>query len=44
VKFSQWLDERSLIVEFFWPFKGDYWILTLDDDYQYAMVGHPSKK
>jgi apolipoprotein D and lipocalin family protein len=32
------------MVQFFWPFKGDYWLLALDDDYQYAMVGHPSKK
>lgn len=33
-----------LKVRFFWPFKGDYWILALDDAYQYAMIGHPSRK
>ncbi len=34
-----------LKVQFFWPFKGDYWIIALDEEnYQYAMVGHPSKK
>jgi apolipoprotein D and lipocalin family protein len=34
----------QLKVEFFWPFKGDYWIVALDPDYRYAMVGHPNKK
>lgn len=31
-------------VTFFWPFYGDYWILQLDPDYQYAIVGTPSRK
>ena len=26
-----------------WLFKGDYWIIDLDPDYQYAVVGHPSR-
>lgn len=30
-------------VQFFWPFKADYWILELDPDYQYAVVGGPSR-
>ena len=34
----------QLKVQFFWPFKGDYWIIALDDDYRYAMVGHPCRK
>lgn len=34
----------KLKVEFFWPFKGDYWILELDKDYEYALVGEPSRK
>ena len=34
----------KLKVSFFWPFSGDYWILALDDNYQYAMVGAPSRK
>jgi len=34
----------QLKVQFFWPFKGDYWIIALDDDYRYAIVGHPCKK
>ena len=29
----------QLKVQFFWPFKGDYWNIALDDDYRYAMVG-----
>ncbi len=34
----------QLRVQFQWPFKGDYWVIALDEDYQYAMVGHPRKK
>ena len=26
------------------PVTGNYWILYLDDDYQYALIGEPSKK
>jgi len=33
----------KLEVTFFWPFWGDYWIIDLDDDYEYAVVGHPSR-
>ena len=28
----------------FWPFKSDYWIIELADDYSYAVVGHPKHK
>jgi len=31
-------------VTFFWPFYGDYYVLDLDKDYQYALVGAPSRK
>ena len=34
----------KLKVSFFWPFKGDYWILELDDDYQWVLVGTPNLK
>jgi len=27
-----------------WLFPGDYWIIDLGPDYQYAVVGHPSRK
>ena len=33
----------KLEVEFFWPFRGAYWIIELDPDYRYAVVGHPSR-
>lgn len=34
----------KLKVSFQWPFYGKYWILQLDKDYQYAIVGTPSGK
>jgi apolipoprotein D and lipocalin family protein len=33
-----------LKVTFFWPFYGDYWIIGLDPDYRWAIVGEPSRK
>ncbi len=33
-----------LKVTFFWPFSGDYWILGLGPEYEYAVVGTPSRK
>jgi len=26
------------------PVTGDYWVLALDDDYQWALIGQPSRK
>jgi apolipoprotein D and lipocalin family protein len=34
----------KLKVSFFWPFSGDYWIIDLGEDYEYAVVGHPTRK
>ena len=34
----------KLKVTFFWPFYGDYWIVDLDPEYQYAVVGEPKRK
>ena len=34
----------KLKVWFFWPFKGNYWIIDLSPDYQWAVVGEPSRK
>jgi apolipoprotein D and lipocalin family protein len=34
----------KLKVQFFWPFKGDYWIIGLDTNYQWAVVGSESRK
>ena len=37
-------NNSKLKVQFFWPFKGDYWIIELADDYSYAVVGDKSRK
>lgn len=37
-------EPAKLKVTFFWPFYGDYWVLALDQNYQYAMVGDESRK
>ncbi len=37
-------NNSKLKVQFFWPFKGDYWILELDKDYKYVLVGSPSRE
>ena len=34
----------KLKVQFFWPFKGDYWIIDLADDYSYSVVSNPNRK
>ena len=34
----------KLKVTFFWPFSGDYWIIGLDPEYRWALVGNPSRK
>jgi apolipoprotein D and lipocalin family protein len=34
----------KLKVTFFWPFYGDYWIIDLGEDYEYAVVGHPNRQ
>lgn len=34
----------KLKVSFFWPFSGDYWIIDLGENYEYAVVGHPTRK
>jgi apolipoprotein D and lipocalin family protein len=43
-----WIPDKKspakLKVQFFWPFSGDYWIMDLDKDYRYVLVGDPSHK
>lgn len=43
-----WIPDKNspakLKVRFFWPFSGDYWIMELDKDYRYVLVGEPSLK
>lgn len=34
----------KLKVTFFWPFSGDYWVIGLGKNYEYAIVGEPSRK
>ncbi|MFZ4723952.1 MAG: lipocalin family protein [Paludibacter sp.] len=34
----------KLKVQFFWPFKGDYWIIDLADDYSWAVVSDPKRE
>jgi apolipoprotein D and lipocalin family protein len=34
----------KLKVWFFWPFKGNYWIIDLDENYRWVVVGEPSRK
>jgi apolipoprotein D and lipocalin family protein len=34
----------KLRVTFFWPFYGDYWIIDLDPEYRWAVIGEPSRK
>lgn len=38
------ITNAKLKVQFFWPFKGDYYIIDLADDYSYVLVGHPSRE
>ncbi|KAG9456277.1 hypothetical protein H6P81_000785 [Aristolochia fimbriata] len=44
-------DEAKLKVKFYvppflplFPIVGDYWVLFIDEDYQYALIGQPSRK
>lgn len=38
-------NNAKLRVQFFWPFRGDYWIIFLDsENYNWAVVGTPSRK
>lgn len=32
-----------LKVSFFWPFRGDYWIIELGEQYDYSVVGSPNR-
>jgi len=37
------MNSAKLEVSFFRPFWGDYWIVELGENYEYAVVGHPSR-
>lgn len=34
----------KLRVSFFWPFYGDYWVLALDPEYRWVVVGEPDRE
>jgi apolipoprotein D and lipocalin family protein len=34
----------KLRVSFFWPFHGDYWIIGLDPEYRWAVIGDPDRR
>lgn len=34
----------KLKVTFFWPFQGNYWVIAMDPDYRWAVVGEPDRK
>ena len=34
----------KLKVTFFWPFYGNYWVIQLGENYEYAVVGEPSRR
>jgi apolipoprotein D and lipocalin family protein len=34
----------QLKVSFFWPFRADYWVIGLDEEYRWAVVGNPDRK
>lgn len=34
----------KLKVTFFWPFYGNYWVIDLGPNYEYAVVGEPSRR
>lgn len=37
-------NNAKLRVSFFRPFYGNYWVLDIDPDYQWVLVGEPSRK
>ncbi|MCX5778767.1 MAG: lipocalin family protein [Elusimicrobia bacterium] len=47
-KGKAWIVDKKtnakLKVSFFWPFAGDYWIIELGKEYEYAVVGDASRK
>jgi|MudIll2142460700_1097286.scaffolds.fasta_scaffold00140_9 apolipoprotein D and lipocalin family protein len=47
-KGKAWIVDKEtnakLKVSFFWPFAGDYWIIDLGKNYEYAVIGHPNRE
>lgn len=38
------VSNAKLKVQFFWPFKGDYWVIDLGKDYEYSVVSEPKRQ
>jgi apolipoprotein D and lipocalin family protein len=38
------LNNAGLSVQFFWPFSGGYYVMALDSNYKYALIGNPNRK
>ncbi|MDD3325251.1 MAG: lipocalin family protein [Sulfurospirillaceae bacterium] len=38
------ITNTKLKVSFFRPFYGNYWVLMLDEEYTYALIGEPSRE
>ncbi|MFA5857560.1 MAG: lipocalin family protein [Elusimicrobiota bacterium] len=45
---TAWIPNKDiptkLKVTFFWPFAGDYWVIDLGKDYEYAVVSEPKRR
>lgn len=37
-------NNAQMKAQFLWPYKVDYWVIELADDYSYVVVGHPDHK
>jgi apolipoprotein D and lipocalin family protein len=37
-------NNARLKVSFFWPFRSDYWVIGIDAEYRWAVVGNPNRK
>lgn len=48
IKGKAWVYDKEtnakLKVQFFWPFRANYWIIALGEDYEYAVVSEPKRK
>jgi lipocalin len=48
IKGVAWVPDQTkpgqIKVRFFWPFAGRYWVIALGQEYNYALVGDPSRK
>lgn len=48
IKGKAWIYDEStnakLKVQFFWPFRANYWIIDLGENYEYAVVSEPRRK